>query len=323
MDVIGQLRKGLFFGISAGVFIYVAFSLYAEVDAVWADLRAFRWLLLAPVLCLSLLNYAVRLARWQYYLRELRLEVPWGDSARVFLAGLSMTLTPGKVGELLKSLLLKERCGVPLTRSAPVVVAERVTDLLALVVLAGLGVGAFYAEGTWTVGVVGLVLGGVVALIQQDRWIHALLDLFGRVGRLGPVVGKARELYGSAKVLLGVRPLLVGLVLGLVSWGMECAGLWVVLVGSGVDAGLLQAGFIYAFSTVAGVVSPGGLGVTDGLLVVLTTRLLPGTPRSVAVAAAFVIRLSTLWFAVGLGSLMLLRFPPGSGTKSAVGGVQT
>ena len=56
-------------------------------------------------------------------------------SLRIFLCGLVMSVTPGKLGEVLKAYLVRRHVGVPVTRTGPIVVAERVTDLLALVLL--------------------------------------------------------------------------------------------------------------------------------------------------------------------------------------------
>lgn len=306
MDVQAQLRRGALIGAGAGALIYLGFSLYAEVGEVWRDLRAFRWILLAPVLALSLLNYGIRFGRWQLYMGRLQLTVPRWESARIFVAGLAMTITPGKVGELLKSWLLRERAGIPLARSAPMVIAERVTDLLALVLLASLGVGSFYEQGVATVAGAAVVMGGAVLVLQSQALALGIIDLVGRLPRAHGLAARLREMYIGARALLSGATLLGGTILATLAWTCECTGLWMVLRGSGVDTSLFASSFIYAFSTVAGVVSPGGLGVTDGLLVVLTTTLVPGASRSVAVAAAFIIRLCTLWFAVGLGALVLM-----------------
>ena len=315
-DVLAQLRRGVLIGLGVGALVYLAFSLHAEVGSVWADLKAFRWWLLAPVLGLSLTNYAVRFMRWQLYLRKLQLEVPRRESALIFVSGLAMTITPGKVGELLKSWLLRERRGIPMARTAPVVIAERVTDLLALVLLAALGVGSLYEQGLATVITAGAALGAAVLVLQSERLALGIIGVVGKAPGAGGIAEKLSEMYTSAAALLSSGTLVAGLALATAAWTLECTGLWVVFRGSGVQASLFSASFIYAFSTIAGVVSPGGLGITDGLLVVLSTHLVEGATRSVAVSAAFIIRLCTLWFAVGLGALVLMTSKV-EGTPSA------
>jgi uncharacterized protein (TIRG00374 family) len=70
---------------------------------------------------------------------------------------------------------------------------------------------------------------------------------------------------------------------------------------------LSSATFIYAFSTIFGALTllPGGIGTTEGSMTGLLT--LQGIPIVDAAAATFVIRVCTLWFAVAVGALVLVR----------------
>jgi uncharacterized membrane protein YbhN (UPF0104 family) len=65
--------------------------------------------------------------------------------------------------------------------------------------------------------------------------------------------------------------------------------------------------FIYSATTLGGVVTPGGLGVTDGGMTALLSYT-AGRSAPAAGAATLVIRLCTLWFAVLVGVLALLIF---------------
>ncbi|HEX8108569.1 MAG TPA: lysylphosphatidylglycerol synthase domain-containing protein, partial [Kofleriaceae bacterium] len=120
-----------------------AVAMLGDVRALPARLGGFRWSAFAAALGLALGNYTIRCVRWALYLRRQAVRVPPSVSALVFGAGMSLSITPGKVGDLIKSYLLRELRGVPATRTAPIVIAERVTDLVALLVLAVAGVAAY------------------------------------------------------------------------------------------------------------------------------------------------------------------------------------
>ena len=96
-----------------------------------------RYLLAA--LGLALANYLFRYFRWCYYLRVLRIDIPAKLNLLVFLSGLAMSVTPGKAGELVKCYLLSNRTGVPVARSAPVVVVERLVDVISVIILGLIG----------------------------------------------------------------------------------------------------------------------------------------------------------------------------------------
>src|SRR6516164_3998819 len=145
-------------GVAAGVAIYVGFSVWADVGRVGEALRSFHWAYLVAACLLAAGNYAVRFGRWQYYLGVLgvREKIRTGASLLVFLAGFSLTVTPGKLGEAIKAVLLRASHGIPASRTAPIVIAERVTDLVALLLLALVGVFSFDVDRRFLI--VGAVL---------------------------------------------------------------------------------------------------------------------------------------------------------------------
>jgi uncharacterized protein (TIRG00374 family) len=133
--------------------------------------------------------------------------------------------------------------------------------------------------------------------------LHALRRLPG-VHRVGE---KLEEMYVAMRTCVAPVPLVVTVLVSMVAWGAECVGYLLVFRGFGVDASLDVSTFLYAFATVAGGAMPGGLGVADGALVGGAMQLLPGLDKAVAVAAALLIRVATLWFGVVVGAFALLR----------------
>ncbi len=311
-----RYRHAVFVALGVSALVYLVLSLHAEIPNVLEQLRGFRWALLVPILLLSLANYFIRFLRWEYYLRTLDIRIRLRDSLSIFLSGLAMTITPGKVGELLKSLLLKEVAGTPMARSAPVVVAERLTDFLAVVMLAGVGIGTYYQDRWWALALAGAGLVGIIGVLNSERLSLGVVHLVARVPMVGKVAPKLEEAYRATAQILGPSPLIVGLGLALGGWFAECLGYYVVFQGHGVDAPLRLATFLYAFSVIAGIISPGGLGVTDILLGVGAEELVPGMTPSVGVSTAFVIRLATLWFAVLVGSVALIHLQGARATVS-------
>jgi len=301
-------RRGLVWALGAGVLIYAGLAFWGGRSEVMGELARFAWPMLVPILLLSLGNYLIRYVRWELYLRALGIRIrPW-TSISVFMAGLAMTITPGKVGEFLKSYLLKETDGIPMTRTAPVVFMERVTDLLALVALASVGVGTYYESGTWVLVVAGATMVCGVAVLYSRTLCLALLRPLHRFPKLGKLADGLETSYLAAHELTRPLPLLAGLVLGAVAWTCECMGFHLCFVGLGEDMAAGASIFVYAFSTIAGVVSPGGLGATDVGLVAIAEGLSDTLTEPTAVAASFLVRACTLWFAIAVGALFLLRF---------------
>lgn len=298
-----------------GLLVVLALAVWGDVARVGEALGRFRWSYLPLILALTLGNYLLRFVKWHYYLGQIGARVPAGQSAAIFLSGLAMVMTPGKLGELLKSYLLRQVAGVPMSRSAPVVFAERLTDGIALLLLAGAGLALFRHGGPLLALLAGLSA-LLIAGVQHRRSATALLGLAEWLGhRVGLGEGWARGLrhfYDSAYRLLTAKNVLLAVGIGFISWLGECVAFYFVLSGLGLPPSwllLVQAAFILAVSTLVGSASflPGGLGLADASVTGLVL-LLTSVERDVAVAATLLIRCCTLWFGVAVGALALLVF---------------
>jgi len=296
---------------------YLALLVYGRFGDLGEAFARFRLGFLVPILALALLNYGLRFVRWQYYLRRCAATVPRWTSAAIFFSGFAMSVTPARVGELLKCFMLRDEARVPLAVSVPVVIAERVTDVVAVCVLIALGTlrysiarGAFFVAAAI-----------VIALVIALAWSPWIADLAERVfarrlarragaGEAGSAAARAEAMRRAADtlaVLLRGRALLAGVALGTLAWFAECVAMYLVLGGLGSwRLSLLAATFVYALSTLAGALSllPGGLGATELGMTALLAAF--GVGRETAVAAVVIVRLCTLWFATGLGVAVYL-----------------
>jgi glycosyltransferase 2 family protein len=305
-----KLLSRVIAGVVVGVAVYVAFSVWADAGRVAEALSGFHWHAAVLGLGLAAANYLLRFVRWQYYLRVLSLRVPLGESLLVFLSGFALTVTPGKLGEAIKAILLRQSRGIPAARTAPIVIAERVTDLIALLILATLGAFTFQIDRRFLV-VGAVVTGAGILAITFEPIARPLRHLAGRVPGLRRFASRLEEFHRSAATLLALGPLLVAVFLAVASWALECVAFWEVVRGfPDAHVGLLAATCIYALMTVVGALSflPGGLGVTEAGMLTLLVRYGTGTDRAVAAASTFVTRAVTLWFAVLVGLVALIIF---------------
>jgi len=309
-----MLRRTLY-GVAAGVLLYVGAMIYFDLGPVQETLQGYPWWVFGVALLASATNYLLRFAKWELALGwlDVRRDAPdltRGRSLMIYLAGLSMSVTPGKVGEVLRSVLLKSSDGVAFSRTAPIVVADRLTDLVALVLLSLAGVAQF-PEYLPIVGVtMALVVGGVVVL-GSPTLLGRCLELGRKLPVVGKFVEKAEGLVESTTTLLRLRYLLVLSVLSVLGWGLECVGYWLIVDGfADVDATLASCTFLWSAGTLVGALSflPGGLGATEGSLVVAAERLVRGVTQPIALAATLLGRIATLWFGEIVGGIALALF---------------
>lgn len=307
-----HLRRSILISLALGLCVAIALGLISDIRAVASSFGVFDWRVLPALLGLTLFNYVLRWLKWDYYLRRMGMGdgVGYYDSVLLFTGGMVMAVTPAKVGEVLKSALLKRINGTPIAASAPIVLAERITDGLAMLLLMGAGLTLYPPARPAFVALLVLTVAGLL-LVQSQSLMQRALGMLAHLPFAGRVVPRVATAYESSRQLLAWRLLFVSTIISVVSWFGECAAMYYVLIGLGItgEALLLKATFIFAASTLFGLVSflPGGLGVSEASSTGLLVLLVP-MAAGPATTATIIIRFCTLWFGVSLGVVALALF---------------
>jgi uncharacterized protein (TIRG00374 family) len=260
---------------------------------------------LPVLLALSALNYALRTLRWLLFSRTLHLCVPPATNALYYIAGFAMTTTPGKVGEALRLWLMNRSHGSRYESTAALLVADRLSDAVAVSAVVAITVG-WFAHYAWLAGISVGIVAVIAGLALRPVLLLGAIDvLFGRVRRWPRLFVRARRSVRALQRL--ARPRVFGLALLLVTlgWCAEAASFALLLRALHVALNPMAAAFVFAFGMMVGAISvlPGGLGSTEATMVgLLATQ---NVPFETALVATAIVRLTTLWFAVGLGMAAL------------------
>jgi uncharacterized protein (TIRG00374 family) len=300
-----NLRQRLIAGLVLGFIVILGLALLGDIQQVGDHLTEFDWYLAPIILACTLFNYTLRFIKWHFYLGQIGVkDLPWRESARLFIAGFPLAVTPGKIGEALKGVWLNKVAGSPTARGITVVLAERISDGFAVLALSTLGVIAYPRYWPAFAVVLGALLTGV--LLSQIRPLAlAMLDFVDHLPLVKRIAHHLREFYEGTYILFRPRATLFAVSLGTVAWLGEGVGMYLVLLGLGVPSGIETfslAVFVLSFSTVIGAITalPGGLIAVEASIAGML-GLLMNLPTSTTVAATLLIRFATLWFGVTLG----------------------
>lgn len=292
------LMGGLFLLVIAGL---VGLALATGWRETWEGITSLGLVQLALLLLLSLVNYLGRAIRWHVFARALGLPTGLLQDTRHFLAGFAMSVTPGRVGELVRMRWIRRETGWPFDKTAPLVLIDRAADLAAMAILLAiaLAIGGGVMGGT---PVVVLALAGALVATRP-----ALLRLVASAGhrltgrRMPRFFARFRRAASSLASFLTPGTLAVAGVLGIAGWLAEGYAFFLLLGWLGADTGFWMALAIFIFATLAGGLTgaPGGLGGAEAAM--LGLLVLDGVPLEIAVPATLIIRVTTLWFAILIG----------------------
>ncbi len=285
--------------------VYAVLVAVGDGPAVADALAGFDPLVLVWMLALGLAGFVLRALRWGRLMRVLGHPVSAKDALYLHISGQTMSVTPGRVGEVLKPWLAREVAGMPMSRGIPLVFAERVADLIAVCLLALGGLSAL--GGTTGVLVAGIVVVVAGTALAGSPWFHGLaLRVVGRRSWARKHEASAEAIADTLGRVLRWRTLVWSVAISVVAWGLEGIGFSLCLHALGFDAlGALAEISVYGVATIAGAFSflPGGIGLTEASMVGILMSA--GMGASAASAATLVARVATLWWSVGVGWIAL------------------
>ncbi len=262
------------------------------------------WQIWVVILLLSFGNYFLRYLRWFLYLKkDLPSSLTHTKHFAIYLAGFALTMTPGKAGEMMRCFYLNQY-GVANDKTMGAFFVERIMDLFVILIMAAAVIGVFSMDQAM------LAMGGaLVMIVAAVALVHVPTDKIFTSRSFHALPHKIQKLIrfvesslDSARGFFSFRFLLMGFTLGLIAWGLEGYGLFVVIQHYSLDqVTLITAIGIYGFAMLLGALSflPGGVGGAEAAMAFMLVKAGFGMPEAIAIT--FICRLATLWFAILLG----------------------
>ncbi|MFQ5438368.1 MAG: YbhN family protein [Paracoccaceae bacterium] len=286
-----------------GIFLaFTALALWAASgEDIWQQIGRLTIGELSILLALSLANYFLRALRWMIFTRAIGLRSSALQIIRHYIGGFALTMTPARLGEAVRMRWIAREAGARIETVAPLILVDRAGDLAStgLLLAVSLTFGATGIAG----GLPAAIIAVIAAMIAtRPVLFRALIDtafcLIRRKARLFVRARRAaRELAPFSSPLIAMPALL----LGGIGWLAEGCAFYLLLTWMGADVGFWTAVSIFLFSMMSGGVTgmPGGVGGAEAAMLALLA--INGVGLEIALPATAIIRITTLWFAIGLG----------------------
>ncbi|MGZ7049025.1 MAG: lysylphosphatidylglycerol synthase transmembrane domain-containing protein, partial [Methanobacterium sp.] len=222
-----------------------------------------------------------------------------------FFSGLGMIITPAKIGEIWKGWLIKDINGESLSKTVPVVIIDRVTDLIGLIILSALGI-LYYNGGAYILIFLIIIFIAFFIAIKSEKISSKIIGILEK--RAGKYSKDIKTMHQTFEKLVNPKNMTLMSFLSAFAWFFECLALFFVVIGFGQYVNVIISTFIFSFASLAGAVSmiPGGLGVAEATFSGLLQYF--GLTATISIGVAIIIRFGTLWYGAILGFLVYLIF---------------
>ena len=300
-----KFNKKFFVFLISSIIIYATFLIVSDLNKLSENIVDFKIEFLPLILSLVSAGWVALYFRWVLLLKNLKYSLPHKENFPIFLSGFALSVTPGKVGELLKSQLLKEKFDMPIKISAPVILIERFYNAIGIIIISIFGILVFDFSGI-IILITTCLLILIFFILRSERLFHIFIQKISKISFLSKFSNSFMNSYDVIKESTRPKIFIISSILSAIYWIFESIAVYFILKSFGIDLlSIFDVIPTYATSIILGVASfiPAGLGVSESTLIGLLS--LQGLTISTAVSLTIFIRLLTLWYSVFIGFIAL------------------
>ena len=277
------------FVVLLAVAFYAIFIAYSDFDKLSSNIEQFKFEFLPLILLFSFLGIIVLGFRQNILLKTVGIQISVKENILLYLAGLSMIVTPVGAGQAIKSYYLKKKFGCSVSKTLPLVLVEKFlifTQINEIIIL----------------DVIMIFLIIIIYIAFRIRRIfNKIIRIFQNISRLNKFLVSISESYESLHAMTSAKTIFKNWFFGILSWSLEAMAIYLVFLAFDVDLGFILTTLITYSAILLGAISfiPAGVGLTE----ISATNLLEnhGVELSLAVSIILMMRVVTIWFSTVLG----------------------
>ena len=291
-----KLENNIILMIVAAAAIYAIFLFISDYQKISDVVIDFKIEYLIPILSLVTVSWIPLILMWHLLLKKNGINIPFRKNIVIWLSGSALSLTPGQIGELIKSQLIKTLYDIPRTKTAPVVLVEKFYALAGAIIAGIIGIiilGMDFNLVLFSVAILSVIF----FLIYYRPVLQYGLKRITKFKFFSKYSDNITDSYEILRNSTGSGISSICIALAICYWIIISLSVYVTLLAFGIEG--------VSSSVIIGVITfiPGGLGITESSLVGLFT--LEGINVSIALILSVVIRLTTLWYSVSIGFIGL------------------
>ena len=309
-----RLDNRLILVLVAVVGIYAIFLFISDYNIISEKISNFKINYLPLILFLVSASWVPIIVKWHFLLKNCEIDIPLRKSIAVFFAGVAFEITPGQIGSLIKSQILKTISNIPRTKTVPIIVVEKVYDLIGAILASIIGI-IILGMDFYLIIIAILALAVIFFFMFYRPASEIFFKRITKTKFFSKYVDNMSEFHTIIQKSTNVKAATVCILLGVTYWFIISSAAYYTLIAFDVNVlDYLTVLAIYTTSILLGAISfvPAGIGITEGSIAGLFT--LNGIDISTALILSVMIRVLTLWFSVSVG-FIALKFTGGFSFK--------
>lgn len=288
------------------VVFYAIIILSTDVNLLLDGIKNFKFQYLPIILSGVALHIFILGIKFHRLSANIGINIPFKESLKIFTAGLSLGITPIGMGTAIKSQILKNKYGKSISSTLPIIVVERWTELLSILILTTI----LLIWSSLYVSIIVLIFGYAIiglflVLTSNSKIFISIKKILTKIKFVNKLLSNLDESRESFVKLNTKKNILEAIAWGLAAKFTHLVIIYYIFLSYGIDLGFLLSGQIYYISLIFGTITfiPAGIVVTESSML----GLLVEHNVTFAIATLIVIftRIITMWLTTFIGIFML------------------
>ena len=124
----------------AAIGIYAIFLFVSDFGVISEKISNFKINYLPVIILFVSVSWIPLIIKWHLLLKNCEIDIPLKKSIAVWFAGVAFEITPGHIGALMKSQILKTSSNIPRTKTVPIIIVEKVYELIGAILASVIGI---------------------------------------------------------------------------------------------------------------------------------------------------------------------------------------
>ncbi len=286
------------------IIIYAAFILSSDVSKISQNIMTMNLLNLLFAIIFWVCGNLIKVVRWHVFMKSIDDKIPFKKNFQYYLAGFAFVLTPGRMGEILRSPYIKRDYGISISKTSAIVFIERFYDILGMTIILSIGLALIDFDKTILLIPIGMII-FIVIILTNKKYLLKLLNRMSKMKRFKNITSNFEELYDTSISLMKTKFFLIGTSVSIITYSLYSVAVYSLIVGLGGVIKLEEIFVILPTSMFVAAISliPAGIGVFDGGMIGLL--LLYQVPLDIAVSTNLLIRLMGIGLISTIGIISL------------------
>jgi uncharacterized protein (TIRG00374 family) len=285
--------------------LYIVFLIVSDFNVIREKIFDFKTDYLPIILLLAPLSWIIVFFRWHFLLKNSNIIIPKKENFKIYMAGFAMSVTPGKVGELIKSQFLKSKYGVSRKNTLPIIISEYFYHMVGVLVVSIIGV--YYFEfSLYIIILTSALIIITLTIISSETFFKKFVNLISKRNFLKKYVSPISDSHIILKKSTRGKIFIISSVLSIAFWLTEVLIVYFVFLSFNIlNFEFFKIAAIYTTSLILGMLSflPMGVGVVEGSLAGFLNY--EGIDISIALTLVILIRIFTRWYGVIVGLIFM------------------